>query len=457
MLKRVLFFYCLAVSLIGVSAYGQEAPPSPLSAPTLQISLPLLDVPFNRSDDYNSRFVPSMRQSTELSKSFYQMTYPMVLEALRSNKPEPGSFDGFANFMLFFSYLFGSTYLPFGDIWLHEEYHRAVLANRGIDSYNNVYDLKIGGDSVSVSRVKDEDLILFKKKYPSDLIRSHAAGYEGDNQLVSSLLKDAFFLRTSPAEMILFLNVLNDHFYLRASASNEVIIDTDLHNSEERSIQERDFTGFDFTAWVYDLHRPQEDYSARGVHPTGVGIDRYIKLSDLTPEEIRYLKKQRDLSLLNIFGLFFMKPHKGGLASGRDAFVYRVRPTHYLTSFGYTVNIDFLLKSANRNLFFSFQNQFNDDAYFPGVDMEMVNTPYRIFGKEMAVTPRLSVWLQPEDQNFRTSKSELGGLVSVKTSAPLKEGWSTWFELEGKTKGWVAGNVYLDDAVSTRVGMTLLY
>ncbi len=456
MIKRVLLFvFCLLVSLIEDGAYGQEnTHPQPF--PALQINLPLLDIPFNDSDGYDGNFVTSMRQSTELSKSFYQITYPTLVKALGLHEPQSASSNRFLKGLLFASYLFGSSYLPLGDAWVHEEYHRAVLKNRGIDSYNNVYDLEIGGEFIVVSRVKDEDLILFKKKYPHDLIRSHAAGYEGDNQLVASLIKDAFFLGTSHADMILFLNVLNGHFYLRASTTSVVDIDTNLHNLEERTIEERDFTGFDFTAWVYDLHRPQEDYTARGVHPTGVGIDRAIKLSDLTTEEVRYLKKQRDLSLLNMAGLFLMKPHKVKPLGG-DEYVFKVRPTHYLTSFGYTVNADFLLKSADLKFFFSLQNQFNDDHYFLGVDMELVNYPYRFFGREVAVTPRLSVWSQPEDQNFRTSQSDIGGLVSVKTSLPLKKGWSTYFELEGKTKGWVAGNVYLDDNISARTGFTRLW
>jgi hypothetical protein len=447
----------MLVSLIGLSAYGQEAPPPP-PFPALQVSLPLLDMPFNNFDGHDRRFVTSMRQSTELSKSFYQVTYPTLVRALGLYKPEPGSPERLGKLALFATYLMGSSYLPLGDIWLHEEYHRAVLKNRGIDSHDNVYDLTFDDEATGiVSHVQDEDLILFKKKYPYDLIRSHAAGYEGDNQLVSSLIKDAFFLGTSRADWIVWLNVTNDHFYIRASTTREVDTDTNLHNSEERTIQERDFTGFDFTAWVYDLHRPEEDYAARGVHPSGVGIDRYIKLSDLTTEEIRYLKKQRDLSLFNIAGLFLMKPHKVRPFSSGDEFSLVIRPIHYLTSFGYTVNADFFLKKPDLNLVFSLQNQFNDDHYFPGVDMEMINYPYRIFGKEIAVTPRLSVWSQPKDQNFRTSKSELGGLVSLKTSAPLKKGWSTYLELEGKTKGWVAGNVYLDDAVSARTGVTLLF
>jgi hypothetical protein len=443
-LRRVLLFsFCLFVSLIGVCADGKESPPTPRPFPTLQINLPLLDIPFNRSDDYNSRFVTSMRQSVELSKSFYQITYPTLVRALSLHESKPGSPDRFGKLALFATYLIGSSYLPLGDAWVHEEYHRAVLKNRGINSHNEVYDLKVGGESISVSRIKDEDLALLKKKHPYDLIRTYAAGYEGDNQLVSSLQKDAFFLGTSRADWIVWLNVLNEHLYIRASASG---------------IEEQNFTGFDFTEWVYDLHRPREDYTARsGVDLTSFGIDRYVKLSDLTSEEIRYLKKQRDLSLFNVAGLFLMEPHKVRLFSSGEEFLLIARPMHYLTSFGYTLNADFLLKSSDLNLSFSLQNQFNDDHYFPGVDMEIINYPCRILGKDVAVTPRFSVWLQPEGQNFRTSKSEQGGLVSVKTSTPLKNGWSTYLELEGKTKGWVAGNVYLDDNVSARTGFTRLW
>jgi hypothetical protein len=51
--------------------------------------------------------------------------------------------------------------------------------------------------------------------------------------------------------------------------------------------------------WVYDLFRPDEPYEDRGIHPSGIGIDRYRSESDFTPQERRYLRTQARLSFLN--------------------------------------------------------------------------------------------------------------------------------------------------------------
>ena len=129
-----------------------------------------------------------------------------------------------------------------------------------------------------------------------------------------------------------------------------------------------------------------------------------------------------------------------------------------LTSFGYIVNADFFIKTSGLNLFLSLMNQFNHDRYFLGVNVEVINYPVRFFGKDTMVTPRLSVWSQPEGQKFRTSTGELGALVAAKVAYPLsRSGWTTFVELEGKTQGWVAGNVFLDRNFSARTGFNLLF
>ena len=71
----------------------------------------------------------------------------------------------------------------------------------------------------------------------------------------------------------------------------------------------------------------------------------------------------------------------------------------------------------------------------------------------MSVTPRLDLWLQPEQQQFETSKGKPGGLVSLKLARPFNKRLDSFIELEAKTDGWVAGNVYLDDNVSVRLGL----
>jgi hypothetical protein len=80
---------------------------------------------------------------------------------------------------------------------------------------------------------------------------------------------------------------------------------TDEANQKEgANLQVRDVTGHDFTAWAYDLHRSDEPYAARGVHPSGVGVDRDIKRADLTSEESKYLKRQGRLQLVNLLAPF---------------------------------------------------------------------------------------------------------------------------------------------------------
>jgi hypothetical protein len=446
----------LIVSLLiffeSCQVYAQEAPSD--HWPHLQVSLPLVDIPFILSD---GRYVASMRQSVDFSKSYYQTTYPLLVRGLGLGESKISGHRLLAGGTLLVAYALVSSYLPLGDTWVHEEYHRAVLKNRGVDSFDDVYNLKIFTDSIAVSHVKDEALIELKRKYPHDLIRSHAAGYEGDNQLISALEKDAFFLGTSPAGFVVAFNVINDYLYIDASASDDADIFTSEMNQAEGSIAVRDFTGLDFTAWVYDLFRPEEDYTARGIHPSGVGIDRYIKFSDLSEEEKQFLKKQHRLSLFNFVNRVFITAKSRNVQIAGKEFTFNVRPIHYLTSFGYAVNTDFFIKTSDLNLFLSLQSQFNHDRYFPGIDLEIIRHPVHLFGKDFIVTPRVAVWLQPKDQKFRTSESEPGTLLSVKADYPLRKGYSTYMEIEGKTPGWVAGNVYLDSNVSMRTGISRIF
>ena len=102
---------------------------------------------------------------------------------------------------------------------------------------------------------------------------------------------------------------LNSLTYVVSGNSTEVDELTDEFNQKEgRDIKARDFTGHDFTAWVYDLYRPREAHQEHGIHPSGVGLDRYIKFSDLTSDERTFLRRQARLQWLNL-----LDPHLIGL------------------------------------------------------------------------------------------------------------------------------------------------
>jgi hypothetical protein len=67
-------------------------------------------------------------------------------------------------------------YVPPGEAWLHEEWHRAVLSHCGIASYNDTYKFRLFGGVVNVSHVRDEDLERLKREHPAEFVRLAAAG-----------------------------------------------------------------------------------------------------------------------------------------------------------------------------------------------------------------------------------------------------------------------------------------
>jgi hypothetical protein len=152
----------------------------------------------------------------------------------------------------------------------------------------------IGADLVSVNKIRDEDLIHFKDESPADFVRIHKAGIESQYLLTSRLQRNNFFYNQNYFnEWSYLITILNAHINVISSASPEdVDASTAQMNKVESDIASRDFTGFDMTAWVYDLFRPNEPYQARGDHPSGTGIDRYRTTEGLTEDELNYLKRQ---------------------------------------------------------------------------------------------------------------------------------------------------------------------
>ena len=416
------------------------------AAPGITVELPFLDYPFNGSNGYT---FPSMQQSLKLSKGFYDLTHQRIAGYF-AEKPKTERLATIGFDVL-------SLWLPLGSAWLHEEWHRAVMSNRRIHSYDEIYDFNLFAETVSVSHVSDDDLIRLKQLYPADMVRLHAAGMEAQNELNVALEQDIFFQgRRSFVDALLWLNNLNNSSYLYTCASNDANrITQDLLDSEGSNIPDRDFTGLDCNAWVYDLFRPNEPYSARGIHPSGNGIKRYIKYDDLSDAEKDYLHNQLALSFLSLVNpILYHRDHFTATnpLNGR-AMSWNFALRHYLTSFGYSIDIDLLAQQAQHRLIFTVHNYVNHDRYFPGVSLAFLQHPVTAWGIKMSVTPRLDLWLQPEQQQFETSKGKPGGLVSLKLARPFNKRLDSFIELEAKTDGWVAGNVYLDDNVSVRLGL----
>ncbi|KAK3606944.1 hypothetical protein CHS0354_018540 [Potamilus streckersoni] len=243
----------------------------------------LYDSPF--VSENGSYTAPSMQQATEVSSNFYQLTH-FYLQKLTDNKAG----------QIAINVIFDALLMPHPIIWLHEEHHRAVMARRGINSRNESYFLysKLEGGVVKVSGVKDSDLIRLKRYYPPEIIYLHTAGIVSMTAMTRHIESRWFFHETESLDYgILWTNAVNNFYYMSACTQNE---EPELPEETE---DERDFTGFDCRAWVYDLFRPDEPYETRGIHRSGQGIDRYITYAKLSSEERNYLSNATQLYLLN--------------------------------------------------------------------------------------------------------------------------------------------------------------
>ncbi len=442
MLKR--FSFILSLMIAVQSGAAAQARAASYGDPNLKLDITLLDLPYNT--DHNYAF-PSMDQSLGVTKGLYSSVHYAIQSAYGDKYP-------FLSSLGILLADIGLEVLPFGDAWLHEEFHRAVLKNHGIRSHNDVYKMNLGSDYIAVSHVKDADLETLKREHPAEMVRAHAAGLEGENLLVLNLQRDNFFYDTelwnAPLYWIVHLNSLA---YIRMSGRPRADTETDIMNRRETSVSRRDFTGLDFTAWVYDLHRPNEPYNMRGVHPSGVGVDRYIRFSDLTEQEKHYLKRQGRLAYFN-----FLDPALLGLNAfviwrpdGEDPVKFNANMKHFLTSFGYSLDNNFFFKQADTNIFMTIHSYFNERRYFPGMDF----TYFRDSVEEedgWEPTTRLALWLQPRGQRFDSDGARPGGLLAVRYTYDSASRIRPFFEIEGKTRGWVAGNAFLDPALSFRVG-----
>ena len=423
-----------------------ETSNSTTASPQIILELPIVDYPFNWSDGY---VAPSMQQSLYVTKDVYQYTHYKFSQWYESRPV--------ARTLSTIGFDVVSLWLPFGAAWMHEEWHRAVLSRRGIHSFDEIYEFPLFAETISVKDVKDDDLIRLKKEHPADMIRLHAAGIEAQYEINFALEKDRFFLQPPTFDdAILWLNYINNISYLYACASNESNTITDeLLQNENQDMSQRDFTGLDCDAWVYDLFRPNEPYEQRGQHPSGVGINRYIKYDDLTGTEQDYLKTNLKLSLLNLVNPFLFRFADFTATNPIDRHPFRWNATlrHHLTSFGYSVDANFLYQQNPVNAIAIFHHYFNKNHFFPGFELAVVRLPISLFSKPMALSVRTSAWLQPKDQQFYTEDSELGGVATIKLNFPAPRQWESFIEVEAKTKGWLAGNVYLGNDISLRLGV----
>lgn len=430
--------------IVIVVVVSQPAPSTSQSVVPVQV--PLVDYPytFNAANPY-----PSMQQSLQISASFYHVGASgsdwLSRKLVKGEEHEVERFILRGLFDL--SALIVSVYLPGGYGWVHEEYHAGVCRIHGISCKNQVNRFPLFKDFISVNGVADSDLMRMKSEQPIDFVRMSSAGLESGLELSKALQVNQFTEETRPLTLIYWLAAYHTRSYISSASKNT--IGYDERYREETNAAKHDIIGWDPLAWVYDLFRPSEAYEARGLHPSGIGIDRYITSGKLTDEESDYLRKQARLT-----GINFIDPFLFGITSIRltDQVAFNSNVKHYITSFGHAIHANVFLKLRDHKLLFTWLNQKNFVKYHPGFDLQVFDLPVK---DKWRVTPRVMVWSQPKRQAFRTEDSKVGYLISTNLRYEATAVSSFFLSLEYKTEGWVASNPYTSTQFSTRFGLAL--
>lgn len=443
--RTALAAVCLIVGAASAVPAQSLNPPQAAAPPRPLLDFTLFDAPYNGEQGVRA---PSMQQSLDFSIAGYEGMHGGIEKLFGTRRKLGKAAIVFADIVTTLE-----VALPLTSVWVHEEFHRAAMGRRGVDSHNDVYDFNIGSDWIAVSHLRDEEIARLKRDHPADWVRVNEAGIEGELMLVRDLERRRFFGKSNAWHLPLYwITKAGTLGYVQSASWDDADTDVDDANIEDgANVQRRDFTGHDFLGWVYDLHRPDEPYEARGTHPSGVGIDRYRKWAHLTEPERDYVKLQGRLQWLNLVDPFLFGINDGIAIKGTRV---SAGLSHYLTSFGYVIDTNVLARRGPVNLAVTLHSYKNQDTRFAGLETELLDYPVTFVGRDWQISPRVALWSQPKEQRFDTTDGSLGGLAGVRVRTALSKRFGAFVDVETKSAGWVAGNAYLDRNTSVRLGLS---
>ena len=111
----------------------------------------VMDAPYNVAEGLRG---PSMRQALDLSLATYEVGHASIERLL-------GQHRGWARAAITLVDIATTleVALPLTSVWVHEEFHRAIMGRRGVDSFNDVYKLDLDATWIAVSHVNDDDIV----------------------------------------------------------------------------------------------------------------------------------------------------------------------------------------------------------------------------------------------------------------------------------------------------------
>ena len=420
------------------------------------LDMPLLTLPA-QADAYRttggffqSYLNPGMENSLAYSTDFYTAAHFGLKKAIHFKNSS--FWQIFLQRMSISAFDVLSMQMPLAFSWLHEEYHRGVMTQYGVNSFNEVLLFQFGASSIAVSHEKDEDMAMLCDRHHADFVRLMSAGQEAVVDLNRTLQANEFFYRQNlDNEVLYWMTAFQNLIYISSCASGNGDAGSKERNNLEVNIEDRDFTGMDMNAWIDALWNPDKPYSDRGPHPSGNGINRYILTENLPEECVSYLHRQAKLDIFNFispmlcgFSRFRLAQTENGAYYGNFAF------RHYLTAFGDDIALDLYLQAPWANLYATLHSYNNYEHHFGGLEVGLVDYP--LFDNHLQLGGILMGWIQPNDMLFRTPDGTFGGLAKVRVNYHSRF-IDPYLELGWKSKGWVAGNANLDNGIFLKSGI----
>jgi hypothetical protein len=442
-------------ALLGAApATGLAALPVAATGP-LRLELPLLDVPY---DVAHGDRVPSWAQATAIARDLHTGTSWAVDLAFERGCAGGACGSPARRWALEWAALLGLTALedrlPLFLVWSHEEYHRVVLGQHGIDSHDDAWNVRLDTSSIYVSGVPDAALVALKRDHPADLARLSAAGMEGDLELARAIEADDFLDGTDWKRDLVTVAWIRASVvrYMWICDSSAATRTTDSDDLREPDPLRRDIVGYDCDAWAYDVQRPDEPYEARGPHPTGVGIDRYRRPTDLTSKERGLLVEAKWLSLLDLVDPAMLGIHWGVPLAPPE---WRMTGglAHQMTSFGQAVTLDLSARGGGARWRAAARLYLSDHLWLPGLELARVRAERVVGGARLEVTPSLGVWLQPAHDRWDDTSARPGAVARLRVAWLPSDRVSGFAEVLAKTAGWVAGTPALGPGLEGRIGV----
>jgi len=322
----------------------------------------------------------------------------------------------------------------------HEEAHRSILVGEDIGAVSHPFPFEKrsgyvdGVTDATLQRLRDTKLPTF--------IRLHTAGFESDYMLATREETLFAFGDERPRDLLV-------EYLLRKWAIvryfTEGLFHHDTDGPEETNELERDVVGNDLYGAIRHLFRPAMTYT------------RYTRLSDLTGEERRYLRRVEWRTFLNL-----VNPNIVGVRGFRlsDDLRLNVGLGHCLGPFGDFIDEKIWLALRGTIKVHAYVREFeNLDRWFLAGGVGVLDFPVT---KRVSVSAMAHGWNEPLGLDFRGRSGRRGGAVDatghywfpLRASARL-EYLSLDLGLIAKTAGFLPEEIVMGRHFGVRLGLTL--